>query len=166
MRAVQLRVEVPAAPDAVYDKIGDFGRYPDLVDVVRSVRVAGDDSDWEVYFRNGILRWSETDLKDRANMRISFAQTDGDFDHFAGHWCVAPLAGGSLVHFEADFDFGIPSLAGILDPIAERTFRETVYRILVGLFGTGRLVEPDAPAQRAQPGQTTEITDQLTNEVH
>jgi ribosome-associated toxin RatA of RatAB toxin-antitoxin module len=151
MRTVQLHVAVPAATDYAYEKIGDFARYPDLVDVVRSVRVRGGDSDWEVYFRNGVLRWSETDLMDRGRLRIAFAQTDGDFDHFAGHWCVRPLAAGSLVHFEADFDFGIPSLAGILDPIAERTFQETVLQILVGLFGAGRLVEQDDAAQLTNP---------------
>jgi ribosome-associated toxin RatA of RatAB toxin-antitoxin module len=175
MRTVQLRVAVPAAPDFAYEKIGDFGRYPELVDVVRAVRVHGDDSDWEVYFRNGILRWSETDQMDRAGRRISFVQTEGDFDHFVGHWCVEPLAGdGSLVHFKADFDFGIPSLAGILDPIAERTFRETVYRILEGLFGAARLVDPDGSAESGGADGSAESADragsaqlakQLMNEV-
>jgi len=38
------------------------------------------------------------------------------------------------VTFDSDFDFGIPSLAGILDPVAERVFKETIARVLTGLF--------------------------------
>jgi hypothetical protein len=43
------------------------------------------------------------------------------------------------VRFAADFDFGIPSLEGILDPIAERVIKETVAWALVGLFPAVRL---------------------------
>ncbi len=38
------------------------------------------------------------------------------------------------VAFAADFDFGIPSLEGILDPIAERVIKETVAWAVIGLF--------------------------------
>jgi ribosome-associated toxin RatA of RatAB toxin-antitoxin module len=143
-----MAVEVPA--DQGFDKISDFACYPDLVDVVRSVQVRRVDggpltSDWEVFFRNGVLHWEETDEMNRDSLRIAFTQTDGDFDEFSGHWCITPQPDGCNVHFEADFDFGIPSLAGILDPIAERTFRETIFRIVVALFGGARLIESETP---------------------
>jgi ribosome-associated toxin RatA of RatAB toxin-antitoxin module len=146
MRNVQVRMSVPVDAGQGFEKISDFACYPDLVDVVRSVIVHNDPagpltSDWEVYFRNGILRWAESDRLDRDGMLITFAQTDGDFDHFTGHWCIIPQDAGCHIHFAADFDFGIPSLAGILDPIAERTFQDTVFRIVAGLFGGAQLIE-------------------------
>lgn len=148
MRKVQLCVAVPADAGEGFEKISDFARYPELVDVVRSVSVSHSDSgslisDWEVYFRNGILRWEESDEMDRDNLRITFAQIDGDFDEFTGFWYIEPRPEGCRVYFEADFDFGIPSLAGILDPIAERTFKETVFRIAGGLFENAQIIEGD-----------------------
>lgn len=141
MRNVKLSARIAAESGACFDRISDFAKYPEFVNVIRAVAVhpAGIDgterSDWEVYFRNGILRWSERDALDRADLRIEFRQVDGDFDYFAGQWTIAADRGGCVVTFDSDFDFGIPSLAGILDPVAERVFKETIARVLAGLFG-------------------------------
>ncbi len=147
MRYVTLQALVPASdPGACFDRISDFARYPELTDVVRSVTVHPvtpeglEHSDWEVYFRNGILRWSEADSKDEPGRRIAFEQTDGDFDILTGSWSISAAARGCAVTFETAFDFGIPSLAGILDPIAERVFKETIARVLAGLFGTVEVI--------------------------
>jgi ribosome-associated toxin RatA of RatAB toxin-antitoxin module len=143
MRNVTLRARVAREAGQCFDRISEFARYPDLVDVIRAVTVypvTGDGTEqsaWEVYFRNGILRWEETDWPDREALLIRFEQIDGDFDHFAGSWEISadPAdSGASLVTFDSDFDFGIPSLAGILDPVAERVFKETIARVLTGLF--------------------------------
>jgi len=154
VRYVTLQALVPAAdPGACFDRISDFARYPELTDVVRSVAVHPaapgglEHSDWEVYFRNGILRWSETDSKDELGRRIAFEQTDGDFDSLTGSWSISAASDGCAVTFETAFDFGIPSLAGILDPIAERVFKETIARVLAGLFGSVEVVGDPKIAQ-------------------
>jgi ribosome-associated toxin RatA of RatAB toxin-antitoxin module len=142
MRSVQLRVHVPAGdPSAAYEKICDFACYSDLVDVVQSVTVreSADGqpvlSDWEVHFRNGLLRWSETDVFTPEQRRIVFEQTKGDFHVFRGEWHVDPSGVGCDVRFDAEFDFGIPSLAGILDPIAAKVLKETIALVIAGLLG-------------------------------
>jgi len=142
MRSVQLHVHVPTGdPSAAYDKISDFACYADLVDVVQSVTVhdSGDGepvhSDWAVHFRNGLLRWSEVDEFLPARRGIVFEQTRGDFHVFRGTWQVDPAGAGCDVRFEAEFDFGIPSLAGILDPIAAKVLKETIALVVAGLLG-------------------------------
>lgn len=150
MRNVKLSARVAADTRLCFERIKDFARYPEFVSVIRAVTVHPADldgterSDWEVYFRNGILRWSERDALDQSDLRIRFQQIDGDFDHFAGHWAIVRDPGDDrevdaaeccVVTFDSDFDFGIPSLAGILDPVAERVFKETIARVLAGLFG-------------------------------
>ncbi|MGW2726641.1 type II toxin-antitoxin system RatA family toxin [Streptomyces sp. NPDC001494] len=147
MRTVELSYDgTRLTPPEAYDRIRDFARYPELVDVVRSVAVHPTGkgttvlSDWKVDFRNGVLAWTEQDDFDDAALTITFRQTDGDFESFEGRWEVAPRAsGGARVRFAAAFDFGLPSLAGIIDPVAERVLRETVEQILRALLG-------DAPA--------------------
>ena len=44
----------------------------------------------------------------------------------------------------AEFDFGIPSLAGILDPIAARVLKETIARVVAGLFDKIEIVGDEA----------------------
>ncbi|WP_406504457.1 type II toxin-antitoxin system RatA family toxin [Streptomyces sp. NBC_00212] len=153
MRSTQLKVRVEAVcPNAAYDRIKDYARYPELTPVVRSVTVREmtDEeihSDWEVYFRNGILRWTETDRFDEAKLRISFRQLEGDFAEFTGTWSVTPDGEGCLVDFAAEFDFGIPSLAGILDPVAARVLKETIGVVVTSLFERAHVVGDDPVAR-------------------
>ena len=53
------------------------------------------------------------------------------------------------VVFTADFDFGVPSLASIIDPVAERVLVETITEILRGLFGTVLTVTGSAAPRSA-----------------
>jgi len=153
MRSAQLTIRTKGVvPAAVYNRVKDFARYPELSPVVRSVVVherRGDEehSDWEVYFRNGILRWTEADVFDPARRLIAFRQLSGDFEEFTGTWAVHADGDGCLIEFAAEFDFGIPSLAGILDPVAERVLKETIAAVLTSLF-------PDAEVMAAPAAGT------------
>ncbi|MFJ7997458.1 type II toxin-antitoxin system RatA family toxin [Streptomyces sp. NPDC096310] len=155
MRSVQVIVRVhDVAAAAAFERVGAFSRYPELTEVIRSVtsrQVSEKEevSDWDVYFRNGILSWSETDLFDRDALTITFEQTDGDFAEFAGVWRLTADGQDCLVDFSAEFDFGIPSLAGILDPVAERVFKETIARVVISIFGGNAAVVGDEAVARA-----------------
>ncbi|GAA3683953.1 SRPBCC family protein [Lentzea roselyniae] len=137
-----MRAFLPEAEtSAVFDQLSDLERYGELVDVIRSVDVVEPDtgsgcalSAWEVYFHDGILVWTEEDRFRRDELRIDFAQVDGDFDEFRGAWHIEPLPGGAAVTFTARFDFGVPSLDSIIEPMAERLLVETIERILSCLF--------------------------------
>ncbi|MBB5912208.1 ribosome-associated toxin RatA of RatAB toxin-antitoxin module [Nocardia transvalensis] len=139
-------------PDRAYRDIRHFEAYPDLVDEVSSVLVrpgadgASSVSDWEVYFRNGPLRWTEIDYFREEQRNIVFEQESGDFHVFRGSWQVRPSGTGSAVTFEATFDFGIPSLAGVLEPIAEKVLKEGIALVLIRLLGNAEVVGDPAVA--------------------
>src|SRR5205823_2860065 len=97
-------------------------------------------SDWEIFFRNGLLRWTEVDYFQSDQRRIVFEQTTGDFEVFRGSWQVSPVPGGCEVNFEANFDFGIPSLAGVLEPIATKVLKEGIALIVHQLLGKASVV--------------------------
>ena len=159
MRTVTLTARSPRPdPDPVFAIISDFSRYAELCESVREVQVHSAtadtvDSDWAVNFRSGILKWSERDRIDPQNRRIHFSQTDGDFDVFEGSWAVDPDPTGTTIVFTATFDLGMPSLAAIIDPIAERTLRENMQLILQGLLGpdTTFAGQPDEVGQHEHP---------------
>jgi ribosome-associated toxin RatA of RatAB toxin-antitoxin module len=134
-----------------YARVSQFARYPDLTETVREVVVhqPGPDgsvvSEWTVRFRNGLLRWTERDVFDHDRMSVSFVQLTGDFETFEGTWLVERAGVGARVTFAAVFDLGIPTLAAILDPVAESTLRSNVLHILRGLLGEIReLTAPDS----------------------
>jgi ribosome-associated toxin RatA of RatAB toxin-antitoxin module len=137
-----VRVEVMVAgvhPDTAFASLSDFSRYPKLTDVVRNVTVSEKDghsvSHWEVNFRKGVMKWSERDTFDWDEREIVFVQTEGDPKSFSGRWHVVPGAGDTItVTFEADFDLGMPSIASIVEPIAERTLAENTRMIIEQLM--------------------------------
>lgn len=155
MRSVRVIIRVHGVDAAAaFERVGAFSRYPELTDVIRSVtsrRISDGEevSDWDVYFRNGILSWSETDRFDRDTLTITFEQVDGDFAEFTGVWRLTADGADCLVDFSAEFDFGIPSLAGILDPVAERVFKETIARVVISLFAGNASVVGDEAVARA-----------------
>jgi ribosome-associated toxin RatA of RatAB toxin-antitoxin module len=136
MRATSITVRVRASDVAeVLDLIADFARFPSLADDVRSVVPDDEGSQWTVNFRRGLMRWHETETVTPAELRIDFAQTEGDFAEFSGSWQLTPVIGGARVVFDVSWDFGIESMAGIMDPIAERVIKRVVCDVLSGLFG-------------------------------
>jgi ribosome-associated toxin RatA of RatAB toxin-antitoxin module len=134
--------------DECYRRLSDFAHYPELTDAVRQVEIdpPGPDgtvvSRWTVLFRNGLLRWTESDTLDLTARTITFHQLAGDFETFDGQWSVHERPVGCEVVFDARFDLGIPSLAAILDPVAQSTLRANILTIVRGLLGTVEPVEP------------------------
>ncbi|MCX4903564.1 type II toxin-antitoxin system RatA family toxin [Streptomyces sp. NBC_00878] len=143
MRRVTVRLTAhDVDPETAYQRIRDFRRYPDVTETVREVVVhpPHDDgtvvSDWTVRFRNGLMRWTERDAFFPESRSIGFTQLSGDFEVFEGTWrCEPGEADGTTVTFEALFDLGIPTLAELLDPVADSTLRTNIERILRGLLG-------------------------------
>ncbi|MEC3956860.1 SRPBCC family protein [Nocardia sp. CDC153] len=148
MRTVTLSFVCPGIdPVAAFDRISDFESYPNLTDAVVAVEIqpgegVGVVSSWTVKFRKGLLRWTEHDVLDREAGEIEFRQLEGDFEIFDGAWRVRPAQAGSEVVFDARFDLGIPSLAELLDPVAEAALSDNIALILAGLFGEIRQVAP------------------------
>jgi ribosome-associated toxin RatA of RatAB toxin-antitoxin module len=147
MRSLELKlISSTADADFAFQRITEFEKYPDFVDEVRSVVVHTDGGDgplvseWEIFFRNGPLRWSEVDYFQHALRRIVFEQISGDFEVFRGSWRVEPIVGGCEVTFEATFDFGIPSLAGVLEPIATKVLKEGIATIVHQLLGEATVI--------------------------
>jgi ribosome-associated toxin RatA of RatAB toxin-antitoxin module len=143
LRAVATEVDATTA----YDRICDFVRYPELTDAVVSVELGGADhesvvSTWTVKFRRGLMRWTERDTFDRDAGTIEFEQLSGDFASFRGVWRITATEEGAEIGFTAEFDLGMPTLADILNPVAESALRDNITVILGGLLGAVRLVTP------------------------
>jgi len=139
MPVVDVKMRIVAPPAAVWKLVCAIDDYPGYMTDVRSVVVTGDPtetvrgSSWSVSLRGSILEWTELDRFDEPNGRIDFHQTDGDLERFSGHWSIDPVAGqpdSADVSFYVDFEIGIPLLADMLNPIAQRSLRDNAIRML------------------------------------
>ncbi|MGW7281891.1 aromatase/cyclase [Streptomyces sp. NPDC054844] len=141
------------APADVYSRISDFRRFPEYSDTFREVHVepslpdGSTVSNWTVEFRGGLMRWRERDTYSPETHSLAFEQLSGDFQTFEGSWRCEPRDGGTLVVFTAAFDLGIPSMAEILDPVAESTLRTNIARVLRGL-ANAEVIDERAAADR------------------
>lgn len=141
MKTITLEVQCPrVGADEIYRTLADYGRYPELVEIVRKVEVASTGpntgtSRWEVAFQTGVLEWSELDEFNASERTIRFAANGGDPEHYSGLWRVRETAEGSVVSFAAQFDLGMPTFSAVIEPVAERTLRENVVAIVRGITG-------------------------------
>ena len=79
--------------------------------------------------------WQEQDKFDPDNLLITFEQTEGDAEEFRGSWQIKPVnAEECIVTFKAEFSLGIPSLADILEPVAEEAIRENILEMLENML--------------------------------
>ena len=63
-------------------------------------------------------------------MKITYAQTEGDLKRMEGQWLIVPQADGCEVTLAVDFEFGIPMIAGLLNPILKKKVRENSENML------------------------------------
>lgn len=148
MRDIHLRAVLPTDDASlVFKQITDFARYPELSADVRHVETRPGEpqhTDWEVNFRRGIMRWTEREDIDAERLHVDFDQVDGDFADFRGSWQVTPTPAGCEVFFGVAYDFGIESLAGIMDPLAERVIKRAICAVLADVAGTVEVTEGGA----------------------
>jgi hypothetical protein len=154
MRSTRIGVRIRTGDvPAAFAAIADFGRFPALAEDVREVTAGGSGSSWVVNFRRGLMRWHEEETVDAAALRIGFDQTEGDFAEFHGSWQLTPVLGGADVLFDVTYDFGIESMAGLMDPIAERVIKRVVCAVLSGLFGDVTVTEGGEALADLKPGR-------------
>jgi ribosome-associated toxin RatA of RatAB toxin-antitoxin module len=177
MRTARLTVSSSSHPDAAYEAIARFEEYPKFVEDISSITVWRDDSvsafpdttysDWEVMFRSGPLRWTEVDYHKPDERQIAFEQHTGDFEEFRGCWQVTATEFGSQVSFEVTFDFGIPSLAGVLEPIADRVLKESILKIMSRTLSDVNVVDTHNGRNAAASGvqASAVITDRYSRSI-
>lgn len=135
MPYVEVSLPVQCEPVVAYPFIKDMEKYPefmpDLVSVTVVERTAGSTvSDWVSNVDGRIIKWRELDLFDDTAMHIVYKQLAGDLKKFEGEWRLLPLVDGTEIRLTVDFDFGIPMIAGLLNPILKKKVRDNSMNML------------------------------------
>ena len=68
--------------------------------------------------------WTEKDTFYPEELKITYAQTEGDLKRMEGQWLIEQQGDACEVTLAVDFEFGIPMIAGLLNPILKKKVRE------------------------------------------
>ncbi|PSR21727.1 MAG: cyclase [Sulfobacillus acidophilus] len=128
MPIVEVKHLVKAPIDAVYQLVADQESYPQFMKAMESIRVLerGDGytlTEWIARLQGARFRWIERDLYYPAQHRITYDQTEGDLKVFRGYWELTEVPEGTQVVLVTEFEFGIPMLAAMLNPVAKMALR-------------------------------------------
>lgn len=113
----------------VYQVIRDQESFPRFMPNVRSVTTLERDAnttitEWVTTLQGRTIRWKERDTFDDEKMYISFRQIEGDLKKFEGDWVLEETPEGTRVTLTVDFEFGIPMLAALLNPVARLAVKD------------------------------------------
>lgn len=151
MPRVEVETLVQAAAGDVYRALSDMERFPEHMADIQSVKVVerGDGytvSDWVAKLRGVTVRWRERDQF--VPGRILYQQISGDLKKFEGEWRIEEVedlkeAGPPVVRvvLVTEFEFGVPMLAALLNPIGAYVLRDNARSMLAAL---GALVDAAA----------------------
>jgi len=128
MPYVEVTMPVKADRSEIYPILKDMEKYPEFMTDLVSVEVLERLEDttvtkWVSNVDGRIIRWTEQDVFDDVRMHIAYRQIEGDLKKFEGEWVLTPIEGGTEIKLTVDFEFGIPMIAGLLNPILKKKVR-------------------------------------------
>jgi len=114
----------------LYEIIKRMEDYPKFMKDVVSVETLerGNDNTTVTYWITNVdgrkIKWKELDKFDDLNYRIAYKQIAGDLRKFEGEWILEDSVEGIKVILTVDFDFGIPMIAPLLNPILKKKVKQ------------------------------------------
>jgi coenzyme Q-binding protein COQ10 len=135
MPFVEVMISVNCDRDKIYPILKDMEKYPEFMKDLVSVEVlerAGNTtvSKWVSNVDGRVIKWTELDTFDDENMHIAYKQIEGDLKKFEGEWILTPLIEGTEIKLTVDFEFGIPMIAGLLNPLLKKKVRDNSLNML------------------------------------
>jgi coenzyme Q-binding protein COQ10 len=135
MPYVEVSLPVSASREAIYPILREMDKYPEFMADLVSVEIVDRDGNttltkWVSNVDGRIIKWTERDIFDDANFHIAYKQIDGDLKKFEGEWILTPRDGATEIKLTVDFEFGIPMIAGLLNPILKKKVKTNAENML------------------------------------
>jgi ribosome-associated toxin RatA of RatAB toxin-antitoxin module len=137
---VKIDITIQAPVDRVWTTVAEIERYQESMETVRSVKILEQHGEhrrraaWSVLLKGSVLQWEEEEEIDPENRLVAFKQIRGDLEYFDGQWRLEELSPEKTrVIFEVAFEIGIPMLAEMLNPVAQRSLQENCTEMLRGI---------------------------------
>ena len=129
MPYVETKTVIKGNGKNIYEIIKDMAAYPQFMKDLVSVEILerGENttvSHWVSNVDGRKIVWTEKDTFYPEELKITYAQTEGDLKRMEGQWLIEQQGDACEVTLAVDFEFGIPMIAGLLNPILKKKVRE------------------------------------------
>lgn len=138
MPSVLVSKKVSGKIDDIYQLISDMPSYPRFMPDLLSVTLLSRElnkttTHWISNVDGRKIEWTEEDLFYPQQYRIEYQQIKGDLKKFTGYWQLVETAEGVEISLFVDFEFGIPMIAGLLNPLLKKKVRENSENMLTAI---------------------------------
>lgn len=138
MPYVEVTKTIKASKQNLYEIIKKMEDYPLFMEDVVSVEILEKGNDttityWVTNVDGRKIRWKELDKFDDEKCHIVYRQIDGDLRKFEGEWILEELDEGTKVILTVDFDFGVPMIAPLLNPILKKKVKQNSENMLASI---------------------------------
>ena len=87
-------------------------------------------TEWITRLQGRTIRWREREDYDAVNNRIYYKQLEGDLKSMSGEWIFEETDSGTKLTMTMDFEFGLPMLEPVLNPVAVIALRKNLNNML------------------------------------
>lgn len=138
MPYVETKTSIKGEGKAVYEIISNMAAYPEFMKDLVSVEILerGENytiSHWVSNVDGRKIVWTERDTFYPEELKITYCQTEGDLKKMEGQWLIEEHEDHCDVTLAVDFEFGIPMIAGLLNPILKKKVRENSENMLTSI---------------------------------
>ena len=140
MPFIEVSTVVAGDISSIWEIVADMEGYPKFMPNLQSVTIEerGENSTVSSWISNvdgRVIRWRERDVFFPAEYRIAYNQISGDLKKFEGQWLLEEVAEGVKIVLTVDFEFGIPMVATLLNPLLKKKVRENSEGMLAAIKG-------------------------------
>ncbi|NCD07994.1 MAG: cyclase [Negativicutes bacterium] len=138
MPYVETKTLIKGQINDIYNIVKNMEAYPGFMHDLESVEIIerGNDytiSHWVSNVDGRRIVWTERDTFFDNENRIVYKQTEGDLKKMEGEWRLKNSDEGVEVVLAVDFEFGIPMIAGLLNPILKKKVRDNSENMLAAV---------------------------------
>lgn len=138
MPYIETKTLIKGQIDDIYKIVKNMEAYPGFMHDLESVEVIERGSDYTIsHWVSNVdgrrIVWTERDTFFDDENRIVYKQTEGDLKKMEGEWRLQNSDGGVEVSLAVDFEFGIPMIAGLLNPILKKKVRDNSENMLAAV---------------------------------
>ena len=138
MPYVEVSTVVRGEMAKIWPIVADMESYPKFMPNLDSVAVTerGENtsvSKWVSNVDGRVIAWTERDVFMPERHRIEYRQISGDLKKFEGFWQLAETPDGVSIVLTVDFEFGIPMVAALLNPLLKKKVRENSEGMLAAI---------------------------------
>lgn len=135
MPYVEVSQVIQAQKEEIYQIIKRMEDYPKFMKDVISVETLEKGKNttityWVTKVDGRTIKWKELDQFDDEKCHIAYKQISGDLKRFQGEWILEESDLGTKVVLTVDFDFGIPMIAPLLNPVLKKKVKQNSQNML------------------------------------